>query len=479
MIAPEDLRAVPALVLRAPSGPSVAHVVLTIPDCADAGARALGVLATLRPCFGPQPSSNSFCSVGFSFAGLERLGLPQGYLRIFRRLAPAFTAGAALRAARCGDGFANAAERPWACLEQRRAHVLVSFHGPTGPTEALASSLAAEWLVAFQGLVAAHGGRCTGVGPPAWCGVQNGQRLGAPQHQVGEWVHFGFRDGLSEVCIDDSSPRPAAPDCRHHEPGAMLLGHVNDEGFNVFALGRATDKVRGLFRNSSFGVLRPMVQDLAAFDDAVNRWAGALTRLGGKPVTTDFVRAKLSGRWPSGLLLRPGDTNEPPQGSLKLDLTGDDQGRGCPFGSHVRRMRAAPDRYGRVFERPLQRRSIPYGPADWLGTSNDAAERGLIGHFFCASIEDQFEHLLGQWAARPPLGFEPDDSAADPLIGPHADPDATLRVPLEQQRPRYLAGFRPWTTPLGTMYAWYPSGPALTAVLQRDYEPDDKEGPWL
>jgi signal transduction histidine kinase len=29
--------------------------------------------------------------------------------------------------------------------------------------------------------------------------------------------------------------------------------------------------------------------------------------------------------------------------------------------------------------------------------------RGLMGQFFCASIEDQYEHLVGQWADRVPL----------------------------------------------------------------------------
>jgi hypothetical protein len=141
-------------------------------------------------------------------------------------------------------------------------------------------------------------------------------------------------------------------------------------------------------------------------------------------------------------------------------------------------MRAVPDRYGRVFERPLQRRGLPFGPAAWSNPLEDGNKRGLLGQFFCASIEDQFEHLMGQWAARPPLGSDPADSAADPLNGPHADPAAALLVPLKDKPTQRLSGFKQWITPLGTMYAWYPGRQGYEDLINRNFEPDDTEGPW-
>lgn len=471
MIAAKDLEAVQTLVVRAPHGPEVAHLVLTIPARPNAGRDAFALLKDTQPSFGAREAHQPCCSIGFSYAGLERLGLPIGYLRVFRRTSPAFADGAPLRAARRGDGYANEPDKACPEFTQQRAHVLVSWHGPAGETLAQAQALAGAWSKHFQ------------TRPDeAVSALHQGQRLGAPPEQTGEWMHFGYRDGLSEVCIEEHAP-PGTIDPRHHAPGVLLHGHVNDAGYNPYALSQAPDKVRAFFRNASFGVLRPMQQDLSAFQKKVDEWAVELAAQYPRPVTPAFVKAKLCGRWPNGVLLTPEVFDEPPAGSLALPqdpfTDGDAEGYGCPYGAHVRRMRAAPDANGRIFARTLQRRSVPYGKALWSNrpAPGDNEERGLLGHFFCASIEDQFEHLLGQWAARPPLGFAADDSAADPLLGPHADGGA-LRVPLEGKAPAYLSGFRRWTSPLGTMYAWYPSCCALWALRYRDYEPEDTEGPW-
>ncbi len=466
---------VPSLVLRAPAWPEVAHLVLRIPDGPGAGHHAARLLKPLCPSFGVPGRSVNFLSIGFGFAGLQAMGLPQGYLRLIRRLAPAFSDGAVLRSARRGDGVADPTQPNWDELETDNAHMLLSWHGPAGHAQQAADDFAQRWQQAFGG-----GRPCPRLG----------QRLGAPRYEEGQWVHFGFRDGLSEVCIDQEQPRPTALDCRTHSPGTLLLGRVNDEGFNPFALSRAPDKVRAFFLDSTFGVLRPMLQDVAAFEAQVGRWVEQLCNLYDEPVSRDFVKAKLGGRWPNGRVPLPGEL-EPGGGFVvnfgadadaeaEAEAKRDTLGQGCPFGSHVRRMRAAKDGNGHVFQRPLQRRSLPFGPAAWSAeTQADDSPRGLIGHFFCASIEDQFEHLLGQWAARPPLGFAADDSALDPLIGPHARDGAALRVPLQNRPTQHLAGFRAWTTALGTMYAWYPGRVGLAALLEDDFAPDDDEGPWL
>ena len=450
---------VQTLVLRAPAGPAVAHLIAQIPE--GSGRAAARLLDTLSPSFGPQ-ALHHCCSIGFSFAGLEALGVPDGYLRRFRRSAPAFAEGAVRRSVHLGDGGASAAGQWQPRFRQDRAHVLLSWHGPPESVHEAARAFAENWQQRIGNLLPEP---------------LEGLRLGRPAGEEGEWVHFGFRDGLSEICIDEEFPRPDAPDCRARAPGALLLGHVNDAGSNPFALSQAPDKVRAFFRDSSFGILRPMAQNLAAFEAQLDEWVLALQRVYATPVTRDFVKAKLCGRWPSGQQPRPGDLT--PEGNLVLDLSGDDAGQGCPFGSHVRRMRAKPDPTGHDFERPLQRRSMPFGPAAWSGRPTDGKSRGLLGHFFCASIEDQFEHLLGQWAARPPLGFAPDDSAQDPLIGAHDHAAAALAVPLKDRPTQWLHGFGAWTTTLGTMYAWHPGKVGLQVLLGGDFEPDDEGGPWL
>jgi deferrochelatase/peroxidase EfeB len=469
-------KTVQTLVLRAPHGPAVAHQILRIPD--GAGRAAACLLARLQPSFGLPDARNFCCSIGFSYAGLEALGVPKSYLRVFRRLAPAFTDGAVRRSVRVGDGGESAAKnwRPEFC--QDHAHVLLSWHGKAEAVSERQKQFAELWKEHLRDTLReplASERQC-GVAPER--SVQWGARIGAPHNEQGQWMHFGFRDGISEVCIDVAEPRPEALDCRRHAPGALLLGHVNDAGFNPFALSRAPDKVRAFFRDSSFGILRPMRQDLTAFEDQLDQWQSELAPLGDPAPSRDFLKAKLCGRWPNGRQPLPGDTV--PKGSLVLDLEQDTEGTGCPFGSHVRRMRAAPDGHDNVYKRPLQRRSFPFGPAAWSTRPTDGIPRGQIGHFFCASIEDQFEHLLGQWAARPPLGLPADDSALDPLMGPHDDAGAALRVPIQgRPDPLRLKGFRAWTTTLGTMYAWHPGQGGLTALLADDFVADEDDRPWL
>lgn len=466
-----DTWQVQSLVLRMAAGPAVAHQILRVPSGRSRSAARL--LLKLEPSFGPQSSEHAFCSLGFSFAGLDALGVPDAYLRVFRRLASAFQMGAGRRSVYLGDCGASAAARWRPEFREANAHVLLSWHGTASSVAKNAREFAAEWR-----------GVC-GKGEQAVHAARFGRRLGRPQGEQGEWVHFGFRDGISDVCIDTEMPRPGAPDLRWHQPGELLLGKVNDSGSNPFSLNRAPEKVRLFFRDSSFGVLRPMRQDLAAFEDQVDRWVKQMGRVYETPLTRDFVKAKLAGRWPNGQQQGPGDRE--PNGSLVLDLGWDEEkdqpkdaaGEGCPFGSHVRRMRAPQVRSGTEMQRPLQRRSIPFGSAAWSGRPSKPKARGLLGHFFCASIEDQFEHLLGQWAARPPLGFSPDDSALDPFMGPHADPCAALAVPLKDRPTQLLAGFGACTTTQGTMYAWHPSRCALEALLTDDFVPDEDELPWL
>ena len=466
-----NVREVQTLVIRAPCGPAVAHQILRIPE--GLGRAAACLLNQVNPSFGPEPAVWPSCSIGFSFAGLEAIGVPEGYLRPFRRLAPAFAQGAVRRSGRLGDSGDSAAARWLPAFRQDDAHVVLSWHGAR---EAVVCDQAERFTQIWN-----TGLTVDKLHPHKSSVPLVGARLAGPGKQEGHWVHFGFRDGLSEVCIDNSHPRPSAPDLRRHAEGALLLGRINDSGYNPFSLTQAPEKVRTFFYDSSFGILRPMRQELAAFEQQVGWWADELTKKLGRSASRDFIKAKLCGRWPDGQAVRPGEMAAPPKSlqSLVLNLSGDDAGTGCPFGSHVRRMRASPDSDASRFKRPLQRRGVPYGTADWLGEADDNEARGLLGHFFCASIEDQFEHLLGQWGARPPLGFPPDNNALDPLIGPHEEASAALAVPLKDEATQYLSGFRTWTTTQGTLYAWHPSKSGLRALLEDDFMPEDEEGPWL
>ena len=439
------------------------------------------VLASPEPNFplncGPQapPADRFQCSLGFTWRGLEALGLPAPYLRVFSRLAPAFAQGAALRGARLGDSGASAPALWHPAFGLEAAHVLLTLHGPNDAVQTAATSIEALW---------------TGAGPPRphddptaliCVGRWHGARLGAPtsQHE-GEWVHFGYRDGLTDRRIEGVLPSPhKLPIVTTHRRGEFLLGHANDSGFNTFGLPLAPEVVRNFFQDGSFGVLRPIQQDVRAFEQAVARWRDQAQAALGTDVSTDWIKAKLCGRWPSGERLRP-DQLRPQPGDFEVDFEGDSAGTGCPWAAHVRRMRSG-GHEGDAHQRGrhILRRGTPFGDAVWNGTQPDQP-RGLLGLFFCASLEDQFEHLLGQWANRRPLGAPDPSTAKDPLAGQHEDENASMQIALgDGAPPLSLTGFAPWTQALGTLYAWHPSRAAVQRILSQDYVEPDTEGPWL
>ncbi|MBS0435592.1 MAG: hypothetical protein JSR75_12015 [Proteobacteria bacterium] len=461
---------VPSLVLGWPRGEAVAHLVLRVRP--GAGGEALLALRrlvdaeVLKPSFGPDapPPKRYQVSFGFTWRGLQALGVPRPYLRTFARLAPAFAAGAPLRAQRLGDSGASSPARWASGFGLHEAHVLLSVHGPELEVRELGEALVICW--GENGVLARVDQRF-------------GRRLGAPPGESGEWVHFGYRDGITDHRIEGVTRHGApAPVERVHRAGEFILGHPNDADGNRFALPDASDKVRSFFHHGSFAAYRPMSQDVGAFEDFV---ANSARQAPPKAASgAAWVKAKLCGRWPGGEALHPGQL-QPVRGDFALDFAADPNGEGCPFASHVRRMRPVGiDAHAR--ERPLIRRSMPYGPAAWAreeGAPVDRPKRGLLGLFFCASLEDQFEHLLGQWANRRPLGSPDRSRAKDPLMGAHEDEHAAMILPAAGAAPLVLSGFRAWTRTLGTLYAWYPGKTGLDRLLQSDYTRPEDEGPWL
>lgn len=454
-----SIASAPSLVVGNPRGPNVVHLMLQVTP-GNSGP-ALAALSKLEVSFGVRAENQNCVSVGLSFTGLAALNLPERYQRVFLRLAPAFRDGAWQRSRRLGDDVGN-----WRRgFHPDYAHVLVSWHGDE------------PWLSTAVGAFLAKWPRS---GVPDGFNRFDGHRLGAPAGQAGEWVHFGYRDGISEIVI--AGMNSAALDQRPHATGELLLGHPNDIGSNRFALTRARDKARQFFHGGSFGAFRPMEQNVHAFDQQVTSWLAQLSKqLPGKGVTRDFVKAKLCGRWPDGRTIAPDDF-KPAGNSFAFDakLADDPDGYGCPFGAHSRRMNAPSLDNAQGLPRPLQRRSMPFGTAAWdVGAAANGEERGLLGHFFCASLETQFEHLLGQWASNVPLGFQSGGRARDPLIGPHEDSAAGLTVPLRNLPSQTLSGMQPWTVALGTMYAWYPAADAWQDILDQNYAPVEDEEPWV
>ena len=383
-------------------------------------------------------------NLGLSQAGLQALQLAPALLATLKAKAPAFSQGAVPRAARqLGDTGDNAAYRWEPCFAPAQAHLLLSQHAPDLATldRCWAALQQLPGADALQGWAAA---------------AHDGAHLGNPAAPV---VHFGYRDGLSNprmTGLHGSGPQA-------HRPGELLLGHDNDDGYNPW---RLADQplAAGFFGNASFGAFRKIAQHERAFRSYIAHNATALGR------NLDWVMAKLCGRWPDGRLLLPDGVAEPPAAALAnkaqdFNFAHDPAGHGCPLGAHIRRMNPRSDPLAQRRLRPLMRRGMPYGPAYAGAPGDDDTPRGLLGLFFCASLEDQFEHLLGEWANKTPMGPDHQGRAKDPLIGQHDDPAATLHLPAAAPAAaQRLGGLTPFVSTRGTAYLIYLTQPALQAL---------------
>jgi deferrochelatase/peroxidase EfeB len=492
----EALDNIQRIVVLDPRRKCVRHFILRIQDCAGNG---LCLIRELLPDMGHEYAVTLASqrhdrllvdvSIGITFAGLERMAVPPPYLGVFYGLTPTFAEGAVQRAAGLGDVGHSAAEHWESAFQPNRAHMLLTLHSNTpGQLDNTRSKLE-ELFRKFHLDVLTE---------------LNGQQLPRPNEMSTDdsdpntetWVHFGYRDGLSRVKIPGVHGEHGS---EFHAPGEFLLGYSNDAGFNPWLLPLADEKVRLFFSNGSFGVFRKMKQDVHAFEAQVKIWARELAAAypssSSMGVELDLwkaiVKAKLCGRRPDGGQpgrLDPGDesskecyermTGAPLRSRrsafdaviYKDDPDGID-GIICPYGAHTRRMNPRGGAVAHKRSRPLIRRGVPYGPA--YQSRDDEHQRGLLGHFFCASIEGQFEHLLAQWADRVPLGSPDPGTAKDPFIGQHDDPNACFVVPRPNGRPHVLTGFRPMVTTLGTLYAFYPSRRAMQQMVDLDYLPED------
>jgi Dyp-type peroxidase family len=392
------------------------------------------------------PDAIRHVSLGLTHRALQKLRVHSRYMNVLADKAPAFVDGAYHRAARTlSDTGASSFEAWDSQFKPERADILVSIHAAA--EAALDAEVAA--LRQADGAQALYG----------WDDPMDGAHLtDTPDSRE---VHFGFKDGLSTISIDGiHEPRP--PELRH-KAGEFLLGHVNDELFNAWLLADKEARVGEFFRNGSFCAFRRIEQAVDDFDKFVGKAASALPSTIGN--RREYILAKMSGRWLNGQVVQPAQTSAPPPAAgvpdNGFDFSADPAGTGCPFGAHIRRMNPRHDPVVPFRKRPLIRRGMPYGKRH--GTPADG--RGLLGMFFCASLEDQFEHLVGEWGNRNPMGTPIRGNARDPLFGNHAAHDGSVfDIPTPDGASLTLGNFTPFVRTRGTLYAFYPTVKTLRTI---------------
>lgn len=478
-----DLEDVQRVVLRAGRARHVAHRLVRLPDAA-AGLSLLRALAP-RVAFGPAltPEGEARLSLGLTIAGLRALRLPGALLTAMARLSPAFVEGAPARAAaRCGDTGPSAVAHWDPAFGFTRCHLVLSLDAADAAALRDACGALVRTIAGHRGeVVGVYEGRALGR-PPASAGA--GVRAGVPDGPAGDdevWVHFGYRDGLSRRPVRGFPAGSSSP-LRQHEPGEAVLGARNDVEANPGLLPGAVDALREFVLGGSFGTLRIVEQQVGRFEATLGRWAADWVRAHGGAIddARALLKAKLCGRWPDGRHFAPGRFDRPDDARdprADFDHGADPDGIGCPFGAHVRRMNPRlpaaggdafdADRPAHVRPRLLLRRGLPYG--DWGDT-----DRGLLGWFFGARLEDGLEHLLGAWGDRMPLGVAGDADMKDPLIGQHEprSGDPVFEIPRPDGAPPWtLRGFAPWCRTRGMAYAFHPSRRALQRIVDVRWEP--------
>lgn len=421
----------------------------------------------LAPPFDTWGEQSLRFSIGLSFEGLRRLGLREEHQLLLRQRSPGFAEGARRRAATVlGDSGDSAPEHWLQSYALHQAHGLLSLYGCEQETEEV-----------WQQLDDAN--RQAGVGVTK---LSPGGSLGAPPGETGDWVHMRMRDGLTNPVL------PGQPgNGMRMAVGDLLIGFPNRQGANPYLLPGAPDEVRAFFSHGSFAAFRHIAIDLSAFNAMLDRHIGDWPGIpAGRPPTPaekaearDWVRAKLLGRWPSGMPLLPGVWRRPPaqQPVAEPDFARDKDGYGCPFGSHIRRMNPRlPNTDAHAAQRPLLRRGSSYGAPHWDEQSEpgDKHPRGLYGMFFCASLETQFEHIVSQWGERPVLGSGDGGSAKDPLIG-HHEHGGEFEVPGASTL--RWSGWQAHTRIRGGLYLFYPGRTALQQIVSQQYWKD--EDPWI
>lgn len=446
-----------------------------------------GLLKHGRPTAATGPTPDLQFSLGFTRRGLERAAVPDVVLARFALKAPAYWAGAALRAANhLGMSDRNAPDHWSSHFAGATLHAVLSVHGKDEEKlgraiKAMTSELEKNKLQ-YSELP-----RVAALRAPPDVSLSDRDKT------RGQWVHFGYLDGLSRIGIKGWTRPDLWDQClpvSRHEAGEFLLGHLQDCGADPWVAGPRLriwpEEVRAFFRNGSFCVLQQIEQDVPGFEKFVEKAAEE------SKLSIREIKGKLGGRYSDGRSLAVPEHADP---HADFDYAEDRDGHDCPFGSHVRRMNprlprdgapmpsadGQPERGDRPAHfsraRPLLRRGMPYGPA-WppQEPGEETRPRGLIGQFFCASIEDQYEHLLGEWAERVPMGSPDGGGARDPLIGAHESSDGPFEIPRAAQPALHLDGLTPFTRTIGAAYLFYPSLTTLAGIADSSrWVPDDED----
>lgn len=455
---PDGARALLAGLLNSQSG---------LPQVSNGAAWA----ANIRPAYA--------LTVGLTYKGLQALGLSQADAQAFELSFKAFVRGPDDPEAAPLNGDEGASQPlNWRLGGPRKAVRMVLSIYANQPAELARQTAALRQGLALHGLAEVVAWPADALAGPAG-------------DESRDYVHFGYRDGLSQPRLAILGEPAGGPAMQPPSGvGEFLLGSAYP---NVY---RGADSLGGLSpalaENATFCALRILAQDVAAFEHLLDE--ASVRYL----VDREWLAAKLMGRWRNGTPVSQSPDaplpEHPAPGRDAFDYapshaypaTVDDAGGlRCPVGAHVRRMnpRSAVVA-GKPYSRRLIRRGLPYGPAYRHGLDDPAPERGLVGLFLCADLDRQFQFMLRQWA-------QGDQAASgvraeqDPIIGAQKallddhPMQARFRIPRGGGQADIVLGMPRLVTTVGSAYLFMPGLAGLAFLSQAPAPAADAKVPGL
>ncbi|MEO8533594.1 MAG: hypothetical protein ABI441_07585 [Flavobacterium sp.] len=250
-----------------------------------------------------------------------------------------------------------------------------------------------------------------------------------------DYVHFGYRDSLSQPRIDDvlwNEPKVkklmgiSSIDDRPKVPADRFVISQNASDYNAHAL----------LVNGTFAAFRLLYQDEEKFNKFIHSDPEA---------SPELMAAKMCGRWRDGtpLVVSPDKEDkslgEPstknfnftnfdylaPSPNQQGDQSSDELGLKCPYAAHIRRANPrddvnVADNDNNAQTHRILRRASPYGPV-YDPSEKAGVQRGLVGLFIGAVLNYQFRFVSRLWLEgggfRSP-DASPNQSGVDPLFGP-------------------------------------------------------------
>ncbi len=220
-----------------------------------------------------------------------------------------------------------------------------------------------------------------------------GGRLGG-HRPAGGIVHFGYRDGISTPAIDWAGDGSAAVDFRE-----ILLGYPN---LTYRMAPMQAGPWQDLVRDGSIACIAWIEQHVHAFNRFLRTAAGQLAGLAPAGREEEWLAARMMGRWRDGspIMRWPDTPPATPDLDDRFGYDADPAGRRCPLNAHIRIAHARDDALAYPIARKFPngpprfiRRGFTYGPPA-TGETEDGIERGLVGLFFCARLNEQFFSVL-------------------------------------------------------------------------------------